>query len=263
LLSVVPTTDPGVPALNERLRNAIDASEHNEISIAERLCVDPKTVERWVAGRAPYPRYRRSLAALLNTEEKELWPLIRRRQEGTLQDQAKVQAVYAHRWAVPREVWLHHFGTAVHHIDILAYAALFLAEDRGILRTLTEKARAGVRVRILLGQPDSPHVTERGADEGIDDAITAKIRNALALFDPVISDGAAEIKLHSTTLYASIYRADGDILVNTHTYGSTASHAPVFHVRHTAPGDIAETYLTSFECVWKQAESHPTNGEDA
>src|SRR3569833_2761585 len=184
----------GVLALNERLRYAIDASAHDETSIAKRLGVDPKTVDRWIAGRAPYPRYRRSLAALLDTEENELWPRIERRLKSSPQDKAKIQAVYAHRWAVPREVWLHHFGTAEHQIDILAYAALFLAEDHGILRILTEKARSGVRVRVLLGQPDSPHVTERGADEGIDNAIPAKIRNALTLFSPVIKDDAAEIR---------------------------------------------------------------------
>lgn len=248
----------------ERLREAIDVSEFDERSLARRLGVDPKTVERWIAGRVPYPRYRRSLATLLDVDEDELWPHTTHRRRNPPQQSADIQAAYAHRWAVPREVWLRHFGSAEREIDILAYAALFLAEDDGILQTLADRARAGVRIRLLLGRPGSPHVAERGADEGIDNAITAKIKNALTLYRPVIQVGTTEIRLHSTTLYTSIYRADDDVLANTHTYGSTASHAPVIHVRHTAPGDIAETYLTSFERVWDFADNYvltpPTEG---
>lgn len=242
--------------MNERLREAIDASELDVPSIAARLGVDPKTVERWIAGRVPYPRYRRSLATLLDIHEAELWPHVTQRRELPQQESAKIQAVYAHRWAVPRNVWLRHFGSAEHEINILAYAALFLAEDNGVIQTLAARARAGVRVRILLGKPDSPHVAERGADEGIANAIPAKIKNALALYRPVTRADTAEIRLHSTTLYASIYRADDDLLINTHTYGSTASHAPVIHVHHAVPGDMAETYLTSFEQVWDRAAKY-------
>jgi hypothetical protein len=38
---------------------------------------------------------------------------------------------------------------------------------------IAEKAQTGVRVRILLGDPDSPYVAERGSAEGIDDAMPA------------------------------------------------------------------------------------------
>lgn len=238
--------------MNERLREALDSSELDETSIAIRLGVDPKTVERWIAGRVPYPRYRRSLADLLAVDEHELWPQIAQRRALPMQESAEIQSVYAHRWAVPRKVWLRLFASAEHEIGILAYAALFLAEDDGIVQILADRARAGVRVRILLGKPDSPNVSERGTDEGIDNAIAAKIHNALALYKSLAEIETVEIKLHSTTLYASIYRADDDLLINTHAYGSTASHAPIIHVRHTMPGDMAETYLTSFDRVWDE-----------
>jgi hypothetical protein len=242
--------------VNEKFREALDSSEFDETSIATRLGVDPKTVERWIAGRVPYPRYRRSLANLLDIDEHELWPQIAQRTTLPIQESAEIHAAYAHRWAVPRKVWLRLFGSAEHEIGILAYAALFLAEDDGIVRILADRARAGVRVRILLGKPDSPHVAERGNDEGIDNAIAAKIQNALALYKPLTDIETTELRLHSTTLYASIYRADDDLLINTHAYGSTASHAPVIHVRHTMPGDMAETYLASFERVWAGINSH-------
>lgn len=240
--------------MNERLREALDSSEFDETSIATRLGVDPKTVERWIAGRVPYPRYRRLLAGLLDVDEYETWPQVTHRRTPPMQESADIQAAYAHRWAVPRKVWLELFGSAESDIGILAYAALFLAEDDGILRILAARARAGVRVRILLGNPDSPHVAERGAGEGIGDAIAAKIRNALALYGALSEEANTEIRIHSTTLYASIYRADNDLLINMHAYGATASHAPVIHTHHTAPGDMAETYMLSFDRVWNEAD---------
>jgi hypothetical protein len=45
-------------------------------------------------------------------------------------------------------------------IGILACAAIFLAEDVELIRLLAEKARSGVPVRLLLGDPDSPRVTD-------------------------------------------------------------------------------------------------------
>lgn len=64
----------------------------------------------------------------------------------------------------------------------MAYRALFLAEDADVLGILGDKASRGVRLRIALGDPDSACVARRGQEEDIGDAMTAKIRNALALY---------------------------------------------------------------------------------
>ena len=125
------------------------------------------------------------------------------------------------------------FGSAEREIAILAYSALFLAEDAGILRILADKGRAGVSVRIALGDPDGPHVAERGEEEGIGDAMAAKIRNALTLYRPLRAVENIEIRLHRTVLYNSIYRADDQLLVNQHIYGVPAAHAPVFCLRNS------------------------------
>ena len=64
-----------------------------------------------------------------------------------------------------------------------------------------------------------------------------------------------EIRQHATVLYNSIYRADGELLVNAHVYGTPASLAPVMHLRQIAGGTLVGTYLDSFERVW--SESRP------
>jgi hypothetical protein len=104
--------------------------------------------------------------------------------------------------------------------------------------------------RIALGDPEGPHIAERGEQEGIGDAVAAKIRNALALCRPLAETEGVQIRLHTTVLYHSIYRVDDQLLVNQHTYGIPAAHAPVFCLRRTHDGDMAVVYLDSFERVW-------------
>jgi hypothetical protein len=105
-------------------------------------------------------------------------------------------------------------------------------------------------VRIALGDPDGPNVADRGAEEGIGDAMPAKIRNALTLYRPLVAVENIDIRLHRTVLYNSIYRADGQFLVNQHTYGIPAAQAPVFCLCDADGGDMAALYLDSFERVW-------------
>jgi transcriptional regulator with XRE-family HTH domain len=180
--------------LNESLRRALLHARLREVDVAARLGVDPKTVRRWLNGRVPYARYRLELADLVGADEADLWPDV----GGPLSVRPRPEelgAVYPHRWAIPREVWTRFFESAEHEIGILAYSALFLAEDAGILSILADKARHGVTVCIALGDPDSPSVKERGEEEGIGDAMPAKIRNALALYRPLCADENIEVRL--------------------------------------------------------------------
>jgi hypothetical protein len=110
-------------------------------------------------------------------------------------------------------------------------------------------------VRIALGDPDGPNVAERGQEEGIGDAMAAKIRNALTLYRPFSTVEIIEIRLHCTVLYNSIYRADDQLLINQHAYGIPAAQAPVFCLSSTGSGEMAALYLESFERVWVSSAS--------
>jgi transcriptional regulator with XRE-family HTH domain len=203
-----------VATVNEPLRRALLRARLREDDVAARLGVDPKTVRRWLNGRVPYPHNRAAIAELIGADEAELWPdaggllAVRSRPE-------ELGTLYPHRWAVPREVWVRLFGSAEREIDILAYSALFLAEEAGILGILADKGRAGVTMRIALGNPDGPYAAQRG-EESIGDAMAAKIRNALMLYRPLGTVQNIEIRLHRAVLYNAIYRADDQLLVNQH-----------------------------------------------
>jgi hypothetical protein len=222
------------------------------VDVAARLGVDPKTVQRWIAGRVPYPRHRDALADITGWSLRDLWPELPRPADPATQAD-EVRVVYPHRTAVPTDTWARLFGQAEQEIGILAYSALFLAEDVTVAILLRDKAALGVRVRIALGDPDGVHVAVRGDEERIGDGMSARIRTALVGFRPLAEVGA-EIRLHDTVLYNSIYRADDELLVNSHIYGRPGAHAPVLHLCGTRADGMAGTYLASFERVWSAAK---------
>jgi hypothetical protein len=223
-----------------------------EVDVAQALGVDPKTVQRWLAGRLPHPRHRWALAELVHQHEYDLWPRLAGGQPQVINQE--ILATYTHRGAVPRELWQQLFTNAKNEIGILVYAGLFLAEDIDLVRIMRDRAEDGVTIRILLGDPDCEQVALRGAEEGIAEAIAAKIRNVIVLYQLLLDLPTVEIRLHTTVLYNSIYRADNEMLVNTHIYGNAAAQAPVLHLQRHNDADMFATYADSFERVWTTAK---------
>jgi transcriptional regulator with XRE-family HTH domain len=238
---------------NERLRAALLQRGITPAELAEAVGVDPKTIERWIGGRAPYRRHRYLAARELGLDEAYLWPGALAAEQVANASESEILLVYPHRWAVPRDTWGQFFDSAEDEIGVLVYSGMFIADDPGLRAMIGTKAAAGVTVRLLLGDPDSAHVAERGVQEGIDDSLAAKIRNAIVLYRELHDLDRVEIRLHSTILYNSIYRADDDLLVNPHVYGAAAAESPVMHLRRVAGGSMVTTYLDSFDRVWSEA----------
>jgi hypothetical protein len=159
------------------------------------------------------------------------------------------------RAAVPLDLWGRLAEQAAAEIGILVVSGLFLPEQvPQLVRLLKRKASEGVRVRILLGDPDSEAVSRRGVEEGIGEAMASKVRNVLAFYRPLKGVEGVNVKFHGTTLYNSIYRFDNEMLVNTHAYGFPAAHAPVLHLRRLSSGELFDTYADSFDRVWSSGE---------
>jgi transcriptional regulator with XRE-family HTH domain len=222
-----------------------------EADLSARLAVDPKTVRNWLRGQVPHPHSRTALARLLEVDEAVLWPAL-----ASAEDQpAELAAVYPRRMAITQKVWQATFDSAESEIGILAYSALFLAEDARLVQLLGEKAALGVRVRIALGDPDGRNVDRRGVEEEIGEAMSIKIRNAIALLNPLLQRDDVEFRLHDTVLYNSMYRSDGQLLVNQHAFGIPAAQSPVYHFRGGADSEMFQSYLSSFERIWSLGRS--------
>lgn len=226
----------------------------SQVLLASSVDVDPKTVERWIAqGRTPHPRRRAAVAEVLRCDQSQLWDVADEhdRAEGIPEE---VVALYPHRANTPKELWLNLLKAAEQEIWLLANASLFLPEENPVaIEILRKKAAAGVRVRILLGDPDSPEAELRGREERLFDAIPGRIRMAIAYYRPLLGEPGIDFRQHTTTLYNSIFVFDDQMLINQHIYGAYGYIAPILHLRRTPGHDMFETYERSFERVWETA----------
>ncbi|MFI0349199.1 XRE family transcriptional regulator [Actinomadura sp. 9N407] len=238
---------------NERLRSVLINSGYTEQQLADELGLDAKSVQRWIT-RGVTPRrpaaYR--TARLLEVPVTWLWPDLEGDREAT--SQSEIVTHYSHRANTPRQLWSDLLTNARTDIWLLANASLFLPEENpDSIEIIRGKAREGVKVRIVLGDPDSPEMVLRGVEERLYDAIPARIRMALTYYSPLVGTPGIDFMLHRTSLYNSIFRYDDQMLVNQHMYGTYGYIAPILHLRRIEGADLFDTYLKSFERVWETA----------
>ncbi|GAB2500733.1 helix-turn-helix domain-containing protein [Nocardiopsis aegyptia] len=246
---------------NERLRIALARSGHTAASLAQQVGTDPKTIERWVnKGRVPRLRNAHAVARVLGVEVRHLWPTLNGRSEVSGPVGSDLVAVYRQRSDVPIETWKTMFDQATESVDIMVYAALFLHEQisdwNGLLRS---RARAGVRIRILIGDPACDAVRTRGEEEAFGHGIESRCRLAHMHYRPLLGVDGVDIALQATTLYNSVYRADGEMYVNTHIYGMNAYGNPLFHLHRMTDNGLFDAHAASVDAVWCTAR--PLTGE--
>ncbi|MGH3795738.1 MAG: hypothetical protein ACRDSP_12700 [Pseudonocardiaceae bacterium] len=175
----------------------------------------------------------------------------------------QVVAFYPHRADTPKRLWMDLLVRAKENIDLFANASLFLPEENPVaINILREKAANGVRVRILLADPDNPAMELRGREERLFEAIPGRIRMALAYYRPLVDVEGVEFRQHGTSLYNSIFRYDDQMLVNQHIYGTYGYIAPILHLRKVAGADLFDTYMRSFELVWRE-ESYSVHADES
>lgn len=236
---------------NHRLAEALARRQLSVVDVAARLQVDPRTVTRWIddASRIPRRNERLELSRMVEIPAGMLWPDA----SDTPQAAAEVVAIYPCRAAVSAAQIMTLLGDVTTQVDILALAALWLWDTiPGFGAALADKAAQGVTVRCCLGDPLGASARMRGAEEmigaGLEHRCDLSLTYARKWLAPEV------VRLHDTTLYASVLRFDDDVLVNWHLYGAPAADSPMLHLRAGQPGGIAQAVLSSFERVWEGAQ---------
>jgi hypothetical protein len=222
------------------------------------LCcgVDSKTAERWISpGRIPHRSHRWAAARRLGREETYLWPDVPRSAERRAEaSRSELAHLYPDRASVPRELWIQLMTQASERIDVLVFSGTFYAQTQPrVARMLADAAGRGAEVRLCFGDPRGDAVATRDREEGLSGTLGAKIRSSLTYYRPLADTEGCEVRLHSTTLYASLFRYDDAIMVNPHAYGEPASANPTLHLRRLDGGRLADHYIASFERVWATA----------
>jgi hypothetical protein len=250
--------------VNERLRTAMIRTGVTADELALCCGVDVKTAERWISpGRVPHRTHRWAAARRLGYEESYLWPDVQRpaarRAEAA---QSELVRLYPDRASVPREVWLRMMTDATAHINVLVFSGTFYTQTQPrVAAMLASAADRGVEIRLCFGDPASDAVATRDREEGLDGTLAAKIRSALTYYRPLAGVDGCQMRLHATTLYASLFRYDDEIMVNPHAYGEPASANPTLHLRRLDGGQVADHYISCFKRVWETAK--PWFGEEA
>lgn len=237
---------------NERLRAAVAAGGWTYATLAEKVEVDPKSVERWVnLGRTPRRVTAARAAMTLGEDVHALWPSLRQ-PRATRAVSPELVALYDQRADIPVSAFADMLKQARERIDILVYAAVFLHEAYPRLNELlAERAAEGCAVRIAIGDPESPNVRQRGEEERFGHGIESRCRLALMHYRPLVGTPGIEVRTHATTLYNSIYRADDQMMVNAHVWGVNAYGAPVWHLRRSGEEGMFDIYAESFGAVWE------------
>ena len=237
---------------NQRLAEAIRHSGHSVDEVSEQLGVDPKTVHRWIAnGRSPHARSRTRLASLLGVPSAMLWPDV----PGTVDGIAEVVGVYSSRAQISPLTVASLLAGAHDQIDVLAFSALWLWESvQGFSQILNNKMSEGVRLRICLGDPNSDAVRLRGEEEGIGSSFAGRCEIAIKYATSFGPGAAGVVRVSGGTLYASIFRFDSELLLNTHLWGNAAADSPLVHLRREGDRGIFDNAIGSFERVWSEAQ---------
>jgi hypothetical protein len=227
------------------------------------LCcgVDVKTVERWLSrGRVPHRANRWDAARRLGAEETWLWPeAASPARDGAAR--SELVHMYPDRASVPCDLWGRLLAGAREDIAVLVMSGTFYQQTQPrVTRHLAEAAGRGVRVRLCFGSPSCDAVAVRDREEGIGGTLAAKVRSALTYYRDAAAAGAFEVRLHSCTLYASMFRYDDEVIVNPHAFGEPASANPALHLRRLDGGQVAAHYMNSLERVWDTAK--PWHGEE-
>jgi transcriptional regulator with XRE-family HTH domain len=216
---------------NEHLRAAITRSGLTLEEFAEIVGVDVKTVQRWLAGRTPYPRHRTRVAGALDTTEHALWPdtvpapTTTEAHELTAPVTDDAIAGYGHATdlAAPNTAAL--LSTAVERIEI---AIPNLASQPGLVELLRMSAANGRRARVLIQDSDG-HV------------------------EPLLGIDAIEVRASTGGEDHVLYRADDEMLLVLTRIGSASASPPIIHLRRQADGGLFDRLADDFDDRWLEA----------
>ncbi|QGN34503.1 hypothetical protein [Microlunatus sp. Gsoil 973] len=214
--------------------------------LAQLVEVDSKTVQRWLTeNRIPYPITRHRVARALGHEETYLWPGLLADGLGGVPE--AIGGIWPTRTSISSETWHSLFDRAKRQIDILIYAGAFLVETIDLADVLRFKSECGAVIRLLVGDADCAAVKSRAEELGLA-WLPERCRTTETYLARDLGPNVC-VRTHSTTLYASEFRFDDTLLINTHAYGVWASESPVLRL-DCAESPLFQFYADAFDRVW-------------
>lgn len=241
------------PTVASPLKAALAAAGLTTEQFADILQVDAKTVRRWLHGRIPYPRHRIAISQALDLPQARLWPELpdsaTHPQTGS-EPSANTDPVTGYPGPDHPDLPLlaDLIDAATGQIDIaddtlvppppgsdprLSFPSTQLA-DHTLLTLLADKARGGVRIRLLVGRVE---------------------RDLAPLLD------LPGIQLRAGGPHHTIHRADDHLLLGLAAVTPAIEPRPVLHVQRRAAGGLFDRLLQSYEIEWDDADPITTSAQ--
>jgi DNA-binding transcriptional regulator YdaS (Cro superfamily) len=229
---------------NDNLKNALRSAGLTTEQFAAVIEVDPKTVQRWVSGRTPYPRHRATVARALDLTEHELWPddvpapTADPSPAQPAQSSAGVGDVTG-SWGQATEPNAPQpaafVSSASDHVDLLDDGR-GLTGMPGLIDALLAQARDGCQIRVL----------------------TFSLVREL---EPLIGHDAIELRVYQAASGHTLIRT-GDQILLTLSFPSGARRAPVLLQLHRrSDGGMFDRLAIYYQLLWDNADKTITNLE--
>lgn len=236
---------------NDRLRSALNRAALTTEQVARAAEVDPKTVQKWVAGRLPHPRHRFAVAELVQENEEYLWPDAAGRAPDGVGVASEIVSAYPFRANVDASKWRRLIEQGERQIDLLGYTLYFLPQlVPEVVDLLLAKCEAGCQIRIVLADPECDQVRSRDEEEQEPITIVARIQTSLKAYESLLDCAGADIRYQSAPLYNSVYRFDDEMFVTPHLFATPGHSAPLMHLRRLGPNGMFSRFASHFEGIW-------------
>lgn len=256
--------------MNVALRSAMSDAGLSPRQLALRVGVSGKTVERWITDEdlIPHARNREDASQALGVDAAMLWPKAVRNSIKTGTDREIIRS-YPYRSACPSSVWGDLIRDARSELYLSGYTNYFLwLEQPHLVETLRRKIEAGVRVRVLLGDPDGEVTHQREAIEDVALTVSTRIRITLEHLGKLGRLDGLEARFSAPQdamnhVSLSVFRFDDDALVTPHLARLVGHDSPLLHLHRTGPDGMFTRFSEHAEELWERGTKVPVKAVSA
>lgn len=250
--------------MNQALRDALAEERMTTATLARRVNVAGKTVERWLAdsGRVPHTDTRMRVAEVLGVDADSLWPQAVR---STLKlgSDREIVASYPQRSMFPQSGWAKLLDGARKRIVMAGYTSYFLWQEHPrIVQRLQARAAAGCQIRFLLGDPDSQLTRDREEIENVPLTVSTRIRTTLHWLGKVGPEAGIEARFSDSPahLSQSVFIFDDRLLFTPHIGDGLGDVSPLFHLRRLDEDGLYDRFSQHVDVLWGRGRPVPDVG---
>ncbi|HEU5129299.1 MAG TPA: helix-turn-helix domain-containing protein [Glycomyces sp.] len=246
-------------------RGQYEVPEELTKKIAEVLDVPLLEVRQrlgfWVPGDADLEELRHYTDPAQLTDEALITELAQRvRRKST----REIIDVYGRRSEVPDGVWQRLIGSARTTITLAGYTNYFFWTQHPTFdETIRAKLAAGVRVRVLLGDPDSEITRHREQVENAPMALSSRINMTLKALEGLKAEKNLEVRFSERNAEAhalrSVFQFDREALTCESIGNELGHNWLTLHLKKLGDDGPFQRYMEHLEFLWDGARPWTTN----